>query len=409
MSPADAFWVGIAPMHVPALVAALLLPLAVLLVRRLRPAPVDEGCRCRRSGGGPPGCSGSPRWCTWRCRLGTSTGHCSRSRSWAAARRTPGSPSGRTRVGRWRLSSALLLVATLIAYLVVTGTGGEEPDQVGIATALVELAALGTVPGADPRAGTAPAVRPVRRLGGDGRGHVPGRDGDLGGLVRRPRRHRCPDDGRPAGRRSAASPTRGDHEPRARARRPGPGRRHHAAARRAPPDRRPGGGGRRVWPPRPGWRWRRYATLDAALAAGFVLPKPGTGPDVHMDNKAFNERTAGCSTRSGRRRSSTRSRAAGRRCSAWCSSWSAPAWPRPSRAARSPAGTRTTSASPLLPPGFGIVTPFGICPALSVNVTTPEMMHVWVVDNPGGAFAEGLDKRVGARIPRGARAAGHGR
>jgi hypothetical protein len=45
----------------------------------------------------------------------------------------------------------------------------------------------------------------------------------------------------------------------------------------------------------------------------------------------------------------------------------------------------------LLPPGFGIVSPFGSCPALSLNVTTPEMMHVWVVDNPAGPFAEGLD------------------
>jgi len=37
------------------------------------------------------------------------------------------------------------------------------------------------------------------------------------------------------------------------------------------------------------------------------------------------------------------------------------------------------------------VTPFGNCPALSINVTTPEMMHVWVVENPQGPFAEGLD------------------
>src|SRR4029450_2714179 len=52
----------------------------------------------------------------------------------------------------WRLLSAALVVATLVAYLVGTGTGGEEPDQVGIATALVELAALGLclVPSREP-------------------------------------------------------------------------------------------------------------------------------------------------------------------------------------------------------------------------------------------------------------------
>jgi hypothetical protein len=43
------------------------------------------------------------------------------------------------------------------------------------------------------------------------------------------------------------------------------------------------------------------------------------------------------------------------------------------------------------PPGIGIVSPFGGCPPFSVDTTTAEMMHVWVVDNPGGPFAQGLD------------------
>ena len=42
------------------------------------------------------------------------------------------------------------------------------------------------------------------------------------------------------------------------------------------------------------------------------------------------------------------------------------------------------------PPGFGLVSPFGGCPLGAVAVTIPEMMHVWVVDNPGGPFAENL-------------------
>jgi hypothetical protein len=42
----------------------------------------------------------------------------------------------------------------------------------------------------------------------------------------------------------------------------------------------------------------------------------------------------------------------------------------------------------LLPPGFGVVTPFGTCPFLTVHVTIPEMMHVWVIDNPAGPFAD---------------------
>jgi hypothetical protein len=45
----------------------------------------------------------------------------------------------------------------------------------------------------------------------------------------------------------------------------------------------------------------------------------------------------------------------------------------------------------LTPPGFGIVTPFGTCPVLTVNLTIAEMIHVWVVDPPGGPYAEHID------------------
>ena len=44
------------------------------------------------------------------------------------------------------------------------------------------------------------------------------------------------------------------------------------------------------------------------------------------------------------------------------------------------------------PIGIGIVTPYGGCPSLSVAITIPEMMHVWIVDPPGGPYAEGVDK-----------------
>ncbi|HKV88825.1 MAG TPA: hypothetical protein VJT78_12580 [Candidatus Dormibacteraeota bacterium] len=45
----------------------------------------------------------------------------------------------------WRFESALLIVLTLIGYAVYIGARLEIPDQVGIATKLVELAALGMV------------------------------------------------------------------------------------------------------------------------------------------------------------------------------------------------------------------------------------------------------------------------
>lgn len=46
---------------------------------------------------------------------------------------------------RWRLASASLLVATILGYLVYIGIGLEGPDQVGVATKLIELIALGLV------------------------------------------------------------------------------------------------------------------------------------------------------------------------------------------------------------------------------------------------------------------------
>jgi hypothetical protein len=46
---------------------------------------------------------------------------------------------------RWRLASSLLLVATILGYLLYVGIGFEGPDQVGLATKLIELTALGFV------------------------------------------------------------------------------------------------------------------------------------------------------------------------------------------------------------------------------------------------------------------------
>jgi hypothetical protein len=39
----------------------------------------------------------------------------------------------------------------------------------------------------------------------------------------------------------------------------------------------------------------------------------------------------------------------------------------------------------------GLVTPFGTCSLAAISFVTPEMLHVWVVDNPKGPFAEDFD------------------
>jgi hypothetical protein len=143
MNAWDAFWVGIAPDHRPAAVAAVLLFAGAGLLRVRRGGPAT----------GAPGNGPVERWAA--ALLGVSAavhlalplGHndsgvltagflgSGMAYAWLALRALDGR--------RWRLPTALLVVATLVGYLWVTLAGGEEPDQVGLATALVELTAFG--------------------------------------------------------------------------------------------------------------------------------------------------------------------------------------------------------------------------------------------------------------------------
>ena len=52
------------------------------------------------------------------------------------------------------------------------------------------------------------------------------------------------------------------------------------------------------------------------------------------------------------------------------------------------------------PAGFDLESPWATCPFGSVSVTVPPMLHVWVVPNPGGAFAIDLDPSVVKAIAR---------
>lgn len=434
MNLIDAFGVGIAPQHVPALMAALLLPVLVFIVRRIRrpieaqPAVPVRATETRETTGVGAGSAGPVRgWVAWllgvaaAVHLALPLGHydgpllavaflgSGAAYAWLAIRAWEGRS--------WRLLSALLIVATLIAYLAVAGTGREEPDQVGIATALVELAALGfcLVPG-----GRTATARPTGERG-QGRGLGQGLGLGRGqGTVRLARARM----GRVAGSASfvaitfvvgavvwvgsfaahAASDTdvstadsvvdgvghSGDHA-----------HEHDHAARaqagvimRPVVDQHPSVGqqlaaDRLAAATREATR--RYADLDAAIAAGYALPKPGTGMDVHLENKAF--RSDGRVLDPQRPETLVYAIEGGRATLLGVVF----VMERAGVAAPEPGGPITrwhahNVCVTALPPGFGIVSPFGGCPALSVNLTTPEMMHVWVVANPGGWFAEGLDR-----------------
>jgi len=397
MNSWEAFWVGIAPQHAPALVAAAILPVLVIAARRFRTRTRAE-----------LGLTGAPLrptgtlevWAAWllgiaaAVHLALPLGHfdgpllavafvgSGAAYAWLAMRALEGRS--------WRLLSALLLIATLIAYLVVSGVGGEEPDQVGIATALVELVALGLclVPVRQPG-------RPRRFARFVGSAATVAITFGVGVVVWVSSflAHAATDTdvaSNPEGAVEAVGHTgdhahEHDHVARAQAgviMRPIAG--HHPSATQQEAAAQLADATSKAM--------ARYANLDAALAAGYKLPKPGTGTDVHLENKAF--------TRDGRVLDPQRPEMLvyaivdGRATLLGVVF----VMERAGAPGPDPGGPVTrwhahNICLTALPPGFGIVTPFGTCPALSVNITSPEMMHVWIVENPGGPFAEGLDAK----------------
>ena len=40
------------------------------------------------------------------------------------------------------------------------------------------------------------------------------------------------------------------------------------------------------------------------------------------------------------------------------------------------------------------MTPFGTCPFGAANLVMPEIMHVWIVENPRGQVGDRLDPAV---------------
>jgi hypothetical protein len=280
----------------------------------------------------------------------------------------------------WRLAAAPLLVATLVAYLVVTSSGREEPDQVGIATALVELAALGL------------CLRPTKRgrfvrmlaSGATVTATVlVGATIWVGSFLAH-----AATDADPSNPTDAVAHTgdhHHDHGHTARAQagvvmRPWVG--VLTADQRAAADRLADATRKAT---------RRFARLDAALAAGFELPAFPVGAGVHLENKA--NHSDGRVLDPARPETLVYAISGGRATLLGVVF----VMERAGVPGPEPGGSITrwhahNICLTLLPPGFGIVTPFGTCPALAVDATIAEMMHVWVVDNPAGPFAEGLDE-----------------
>jgi hypothetical protein len=378
----EAFWVGIAPEHRPALVAAVLVFVGLGALRRLsargvvavrppvRPVPLTDRWAARLLAVSAAVHLALPLghhdggWLTAGF-LGSGVAY-----AWVALRAAQGRA--------WRLPGALLVVATLAAYLLVVLIGGEESDQVGIATALVELTVFGlaTVPPREPhrprwlRRGASAAATV-------GLAFVVGAALWVGAFVA----HEAADPVVVAAGQHAHGH---GHAARAQAGvliRP-PADHHPSAAQLAAADRLAAETVAAT---------RRYADLAAARAAGYRPSLGATGWDVHLENEAYSS--------DGRVLDPQRPEqlvyaVSGGRATLLGAVY---VMERAGVPGPAPGGPVTgwhahNVCLTAIPPGFGVVSAFGGCPALSVQVTVPEMMHVWTVDNPRGPYAEGLDE-----------------
>jgi hypothetical protein len=291
----------------------------------------------------------------------------------------------------WRGRAALVLIANIVAYLVFAGSGWqEEPDQVGIATKLVELAALGLV--------MIPALRPAHAI--RSRMKRPAATAAfvsitlttglvlwLGAFV---------------AHQQADAVAQHDHEPGTAPHEHSAGHAHAFMARaQAGTVVRPGSSG----PPTPAQvevaaqfaeatkaGITRYQDPQAAIADGYTPDGPMLGMERHYKNKAYEK--DGKVLDPERPELLVYASNGGRQILLGA----AYVMPKASTPGPQIGGSLTrwhahNICVTLLPPAFGLVSPFGTCPTGSVAITLPEMIHVWSVDYPGGPYADHLDEK----------------
>ncbi|MEU8077538.1 hypothetical protein AB0B31_19050 [Catellatospora citrea] len=286
----------------------------------------------------------------------------------------------------WRTGTVLLVPLNLLGYVIVLLRGGEEADQVGVAAALVELVAFGLA--AVPARAPARPRRLLRALGSTST--VAGVL--LTGLViwlSTIQAHQSAGSAASVEQAPAVGHSHaGGHEHLARAQagvimRPLGGDHHPTAAQSAAAVRLATATKESV---------RRFARLSDALAAGYRLPITGrTGTDVHLEHPDY--KADGNVLDPARPEMLVFAIEEGRASLlgvVFVMERAGAPGPEPGGpVTRWHAHNLCLSAAP---PGIGVVSPYGGCPALSVAITVPEMMHVWTSDPPGGAFAEGVDQ-----------------
>lgn len=376
MNPVDAFFAGIAPQHVPALVAGLVAAVWLGTTRVWRPPSTVH------------------RWAG--VLLGVSAAvhlalplnpHHGLLVSGAFVLSGAGFAVAALRALRgqsWRLPATVVTAATLVGYLVAVGRG-EEADQVGIATALVELVILGLalIP--------APAQRP-RRLARAAGSSATVVSTLLVGLVVwaaaiQAHAMPAPATATPSATAAASSTEHAHTHEHAGRTQAGVMMRPLGAAHHATDEQR---GAADELAARTVAATARYADLAAAHAAGYRSPSKAQGTDVHLENKAY--QSDGVTLDPERPEMLVYAIEGGRATLLGVVF----VMERAGVPGPEPGGPITrwhahNVCVSVLPPGLGVVSPFGGCPAFSVSALSPEMMHVWVVPNPAGPYAEGLE------------------
>lgn len=273
-------------------------------------------------------------------------------------------------VSRWRGMSALLLVANITVYLGYLLSGREEVDQLGIATKLIELTALGLI--LIPSRSNTPARRSrwwwstamsallaatvltgaviwsvsAKADGGQMNDvSTMNQAGGLTGMVMQP---------------VSMSP---------------PSMIETAAADQLAAATKKG--------------IAKYEDVNVARADGYRASTPADAPTVHYANPAYQH--------DGQILDPTRPEALVYANTRHGLILLGAMYEMPTPGATGPdIGGRLTQwhvhtsicLSPLRPLIVGVVSPFGACPSGSINLVTPAMLHVWTVDLPGGPFSE---------------------
>jgi hypothetical protein len=388
MSPWQTLWAGIAPDHAAALLMTALLPVIWWFGRPLTGA---------RPAAGPP-LPLTHRWAiaglaaTGILHVGLPIGHRDNpllTIGFVAAGGTYLWLAARVLRGRsWRLMTAALVTANLVGYLVVITAGGEEPDQVGIITALDELMLLAlAMNGPTTRrwrraAASTATVGSVVLVGlviwissflahqaSDLDADLTTAGGTSGEVIDAPH-----DDGH-----------QHDHAARAQA----------GVIMRALTNHHPTAEQTRAaeeLATRTRAATARFTDIHAAIAAGYKPSGATTGTEVHLENKAYD--TSAHILDADHPQALVYVVADGK-ASLLGAVYRMPfaGRPGPTPGAAITRWHAHNICLTALPPGAGLPSPFGGCPALSISATMPEMMHVWTVDSPGGPFAEGIDQK----------------